>query len=268
VFFPETPSYAVYRFHQAICEHDGTVAANYIDFEKTVKSLMSQYAEETGEKSEESSFSGVLAQAIVGAMSSPIADRLKTEFIKAVEDPNPNSRIAAFGEIGSTRLTAIILALRRDGNTAHLRFNDQDGKKTEVTLTREDDRWMMTDISGPGVRDSISNAVSDENGTHTEGAKKVKAQRDISELKTSLDRFYLDNGFYPTTDQGLDALVSAPTSGRIPNNYTPGGYIERLLKDPWGNPYVYQSDGSTYILKSYGPDSVESADDIDGSQRE
>ena len=97
-------------------------------------------------------------------------------------------------------------------------------------------------------------------------AKKTKAQADISELKTSLDRYYLDAGFYPTTDQGLQALVAAPTSGRIPPGYPPGGYIERLPKDPWGNPYVYQSDGSTYILKSYGPDGVESADDIDGSQ--
>lgn len=97
-------------------------------------------------------------------------------------------------------------------------------------------------------------------------AKKVKAQADISELKTSLDRYYLDNGSYPTTDQGLQALVTPPTSGRIPNNYTPGGYIERLPKDPWGNAYFYQSDGSTYVLKSYGPDGIESADDIDGSQ--
>jgi general secretion pathway protein G len=97
-------------------------------------------------------------------------------------------------------------------------------------------------------------------------AKKTKALADIGELKTALDRFYLDNGFYPTSDQGLQALVTAPTSGRIPGNYESGGYIERLPKDPWGNPYVYQSDGSTYMLKSYGPDGVESADDIDGTQ--
>ena len=97
-------------------------------------------------------------------------------------------------------------------------------------------------------------------------AKSTKAQADISELKTSLDRYYLDNGFYPTTDQGLQALVAVPSSGRIPQGYPPGGYIERLPKDPWGNPYVYQSDGSTYVLKSFGRDGVESADDIDGSQ--
>jgi general secretion pathway protein G len=98
-------------------------------------------------------------------------------------------------------------------------------------------------------------------------AKRTKAQADISELKTALDRFYLDNGFYPTSDQGgLTALVTAPSSGRAVPNYQAGGYIEKLPLDPWGNQYIYQSDGNTYTLKSYGPDGVESPDDIDGSQ--
>lgn len=96
-------------------------------------------------------------------------------------------------------------------------------------------------------------------------AKRTKAQADIAELKQALDRYYLDNGSYPTTDQGLQALVSPPTSGRVPTNYEQGGYIEKLPDDPWGHPYVYQSDGSSYMLKSYGPDGVQSQDDIDGS---
>ncbi|HTR62227.1 MAG TPA: type II secretion system major pseudopilin GspG [Candidatus Binataceae bacterium] len=96
-------------------------------------------------------------------------------------------------------------------------------------------------------------------------AKRTKAQADIAELKQALDRYYLDNGSYPTTDQGLQALVSPPSSGRTPNNYEQGGYIEKLPMDPWGNQYFYQSDGSTYALKSFGPDGVQSADDIDGS---
>jgi general secretion pathway protein G len=96
-------------------------------------------------------------------------------------------------------------------------------------------------------------------------AKRTKAQADIQELKQALDRYYLDNGSYPTTDQGLQALVSPPTGGRTPSNYEQGGYIEKLPSDPWGNQYFYQSDGSTYALKSFGPDGVQSADDIDGS---
>jgi general secretion pathway protein G len=96
-------------------------------------------------------------------------------------------------------------------------------------------------------------------------AKRTKAQADIQELKQALDRFYLDNGSYPTTDQGLQALVSPPSTGRTPNNYEQGGYIEKLPTDPWGNQYFYQSDGSNYALKSFGPDGIQSADDIDGS---
>ena len=65
-------------------------------------------------------------------------------------------------------------------------------------------------------------------------AKRTKAQADMAELKTALDRYYLDNGFYPTTDQGLSSLVSPPSSGRTPANYEAGGYIERLPTNPWG----------------------------------
>ena len=96
-------------------------------------------------------------------------------------------------------------------------------------------------------------------------AKRTKAQADIQELKQALDRYYLDNGSYPTSDQGLQALVTPPSTGRVPTNYETGGYIEKLPGDPWGNQYFYQSDGSTYALKSFGPDGVQGSDDIDGS---
>jgi len=100
-------------------------------------------------------------------------------------------------------------------------------------------------------------------------AKKTKAQADMAELKTALDRYYLANGFYPTTDQGLSSLVSPPSSGRTPANYEAGGYIERLPTDPWGNQYFYQSDGNSYALKSFGKGGTESTDTsgvIDASQ--
>jgi len=105
----------------------------------------------------------------------------------------------------------------------------------------------------------------------TDKAKQTKAQADIAEIKTGLDRYYLDNGSYPTTDQGLQALVAAPTGGKIPANYETGGYLQGIPKDPWGNQYFYQSDGNGYVLKSFGADGVEGGDgknaDIDGSQQ-
>lgn len=98
-------------------------------------------------------------------------------------------------------------------------------------------------------------------------AKRTKAEADIAELQTALDYYYRDNGYYPTTDQGLRALVTyPPTTGIVPLVYFSGGYIELLPRDPWRNPYFYHSDGNSYVLKSLGPDGVESADDIDCSK--
>jgi general secretion pathway protein G len=106
----------------------------------------------------------------------------------------------------------------------------------------------------------------------TDKAKRVKAQADISEIKTGLDRYYLDAGSYPTSDQGLGALVAAPQTGNnVPANYEAGGYLQSVPKDPWGNNYFYQSDGNSYVLKSFGADGVEGGEgknaDIDGSQQ-
>jgi general secretion pathway protein G len=102
----------------------------------------------------------------------------------------------------------------------------------------------------------------------TDKAKRVKAEADISQIKSALDRYYLDVGSYPTTDQGLAALVSPPNTGNDPKDWG-GPYIERIPEDPWGHPYVYQSDGNEYLLKSYGADGVEGGEgknaDIDGS---
>ncbi len=102
----------------------------------------------------------------------------------------------------------------------------------------------------------------------TDKAKRVKAQADISQIKSALDRYYLDAGSYPTSDQGLPALTAAPTSGNDPKDWG-GPYIERMPLDPWGRAYFYQSDGNEYLLKSYGADGVEGGEgknaDIDGS---
>lgn len=104
----------------------------------------------------------------------------------------------------------------------------------------------------------------------TDKAKRTKAMADIAELKTALDRYYIDNGSYPTTDQGLNALVTASGQGAQAANYEEGGYIRRIPADPWGNQYIYQSDGNNYTLKSLGADGAEGGSgknaDIDASQ--
>ncbi|GAM54680.1 general secretion pathway protein G [Vibrio ishigakensis] len=76
-----------------------------------------------------------------------------------------------------------------------------------------------------------------------EKADQQKAITDIVALENALDMYKLDNGVYPTTDQGLDALVTRPTGSPEPRNYRNDGYIRRLPSDPWGNDYQYLSPG-------------------------
>ena len=89
-----------------------------------------------------------------------------------------------------------------------------------------------------------------------EEAQRTKAMADIKNIQTALDLFKLDNGFYPSTEQGLEALVKRPETGRIPERWKEGGYLNKTPKDPWGKPYVYLSPGShgDYDLISYGAD--------------
>ena len=79
-----------------------------------------------------------------------------------------------------------------------------------------------------------------------------KAQ--LKALSQALELYKLDNGFYPTTEQGLQALVEKPASGPEPKNWKPYLTSRKVPKDPWGNDYYYISDGQTYTLKCLGAD--------------
>ena len=74
-------------------------------------------------------------------------------------------------------------------------------------------------------------------------ARIVAAKQDIAAIRQALNLYRLDNVRYPTTEQGLQALVERPTSGPIPTNWKAGGYLERLPNDPWGAPYQYLNPG-------------------------
>lgn len=75
-------------------------------------------------------------------------------------------------------------------------------------------------------------------------ARAVAARQDINTFAQGLKLYRLDNGRYPTTEQGLKALVEKPAIEPIPRNWKPGGYLERLRADPWGNPYQYANPGN------------------------
>jgi general secretion pathway protein G len=74
-------------------------------------------------------------------------------------------------------------------------------------------------------------------------ARVVAARQDVAALLQALKLYRLDNLRYPSTEQGLGALVERPTLPPVPANWKPGGYLERLPRDPWGHPYQYLNPG-------------------------
>ena len=97
----------------------------------------------------------------------------------------------------------------------------------------------------------------------SDDAKIVKAQADIRSFETALDMYKLDNGSYPTTEQGLQALVEKPASGNL-SRWREGGYLtkRKISKDPWGNEYIYVSPGSNgdVDISSNGGDGLPGGD--------
>lgn len=98
----------------------------------------------------------------------------------------------------------------------------------------------------------------------TDDAKITTARQQIANFETALKLFKIDNGFYPSTEQGLESLINKPGSGRIPVRYRSGGYLEKgvIPNDPWGNPFYYFSPGlhGDYDIISFGGDGIEGGD--------
>ena len=96
-------------------------------------------------------------------------------------------------------------------------------------------------------------------------ARQVKARMDISSLEAAVKLYKLDNGKYPTTEQGLQALVEPPSVGQLARKWRDGGYLEKgtVPHDPWGNDYLYLSPGSqgTIDIFTYGADGRKGGDD-------
>ena len=96
-------------------------------------------------------------------------------------------------------------------------------------------------------------------------AKRVKAKLDIASLESALKLYRLDNGTYPTTEQGILALVEEPETTPLPRKWHKGGYLEknRTPRDPWGYDFVYLSPGiqGDFDIISYGADGVPGGED-------
>ena len=94
------------------------------------------------------------------------------------------------------------------------------------------------------------------------GAARVKtAKAEMANISQALDIYKLDNFTYPSTSQGLEALVSKPSGSPEPKNYKANGYMKKLPIDPWGNPYLYFSKSGKFELVSFGADGEEGGED-------
>jgi general secretion pathway protein G len=91
-------------------------------------------------------------------------------------------------------------------------------------------------------------------------ARRTKAVADMKSIEQALNLYRLDTGGYPTTEQGLEALVRRPERPPVPRTWNPNGYLERVPADPWGNAYTYLADGTRFTLRSLGADGAEGGD--------
>ena len=133
-------------------------------------------------------------------------------------------------------------------------------------LARQDGMTLIEIMVVVIILGSIAGLVAINVMAQLEKAKIETAGIQMSNLKQALDLFKLDNGFYPETQQGLNALVNPPSTGRQANRYDPTGYLkEDVPLDPWSSPYGYISDGYNFQIFSVGPDGqANTGDDIIG----
>ena len=98
-------------------------------------------------------------------------------------------------------------------------------------------------------------------------ARVQAAQTDLRALSQTLEIYRLDNFQYPSSEQGLESLVDRPSGFPEPKNWNPEGYLKKLPTDPWGSPYLYEKNGSSYSLISLGADGQEGGEGFDADIR-
>ena len=94
-------------------------------------------------------------------------------------------------------------------------------------------------------------------------AKATTTKGNISSIEGALKMYRLDNGDYPSTEQGLKALVEKPTTPPVPGNWAQGGYLSAPPLDGWERPYAYSSEGGSFTIRSLGKDAKPGGEGVD-----
>ncbi|WP_175888361.1 type II secretion system major pseudopilin GspG [Burkholderia contaminans] len=133
--------------------------------------------------------------------------------------------------------------------------------KADKQRAEEQQKAAMALVAG------VAAMAANPDAMRQEAARRIAARQDIGVFLQALKLYRLDNGRYPSQEQGLAALVQKPTIDPVPNNWKDGGYIERLPNDPWGNSYKYLNPGAHGEIDvfSYGADGKEGGDADIGS---
>jgi general secretion pathway protein G len=102
--------------------------------------------------------------------------------------------------------------------------------------------------------------------SHAHSPQIVTTEQDIAEIEKGLQLYKQDNGRYPSTEQGLLALIVKPGRAPVPKEWKTGGYLDRLPRDPWGNAYAYRvaDDGDSFDVFSFGAHGPDDGDDNAG----
>ncbi|MBH9718917.1 type II secretion system major pseudopilin GspG [Burkholderia contaminans] len=132
--------------------------------------------------------------------------------------------------------------------------------KADKQRAEEQQKAAMALVAG------VAAMAANPDAMRQEAARRIAARQDIGVFLQALKLYRLDNGRYPSQEQGLTALVQKPTIDPVPNNWKDGGYIERLPNDPWGNSYKYLNPGAHGEIDvfSYGADGKEGGEGNDG----
>ncbi|WP_196493000.1 type II secretion system major pseudopilin GspG [Burkholderia stagnalis] len=131
--------------------------------------------------------------------------------------------------------------------------------KAEKLRAEEQQKAAMALVAG------VAAMAANPNAMRQDEARRIAARQDIGVFLQALKLYRLDNGRYPSQEQGLAALVQKPTIDPVPSNWKDGGYIERLPNDPWGNSYKYLNPGAhgEIDVSSYGADGREGGEGND-----
>ena len=138
----------------------------------------------------------------------------------------------------------------------------QETKKRKVFMRRRSGFTLIEIMVVVVILGLLAALVVPRIGPQVAEAQRTTAQTQIRSLEDALEMYRLHNGFYPSTQQGLDALVKAPTTSPVPKRYAEGGYIKKVPDDPWGNPYIDRNDNGRIRIISTGPDGEEGGEGV------